>query len=365
MATQSSVGMSLEALGFDEYFRAGLRDLNDPQLEPARVCSATREHYRLLAAAGSCEAVLRGRLRKSRDPRDRPVVGDWVGILRADGGERAAITHVLPRRGTLQRKRPRLDEPQLMAANIDWVLVVSALNSEFQPRRIERALAQIWEAGAVPVVVLTKRDRCPDFEAQVRALAEVARGVDVHAICAHADDGSVETTLQPYLLPGKTLALIGSSGVGKTTLTNRLLGSTQLQTQPAREKDDKGRHTTTRRELFVLPNGALLIDTPGMRELGLWDAADGLERTFADVASLAEACRFSDCQHHQEPGCAVRAALNEGVLDLARYQSFEKLERELAHQVQKSEPQARNERRREQRAMHRQYTRLQRDRGRD
>lgn len=355
--------MSLEALGFDEFFRAGLRDLHDPRLEPARVSAATREHYRVLTASGSCEANLRGRLRKGAQPHDRPVVGDWVSILRADGGERAAITHVLPRRGALQRKRPRSDEPQLMAANLDWVLVVSALNRDFEPRRIERALTQIWEAGAVPVIVLTKRDLFPQYAEHVSALADVARGVDVHAVCAH--DDSVDAALQPYLCPGKTLALIGSSGVGKTTLTNRLLGSAQLQTQPTREGDDKGRHTTTQRELFVLPNGALLIDTPGMRELGLWDAAEGLERAFADVTSLAEGCRFSDCQHKQEPGCAVRAALTEGALDLARYESFEKLERELAHQVQKSEPHARNERRREQRAMHRQYTRLQRDRGRD
>ena len=355
--------MQLEALGFDEFFRAAFETLTATDLVPARVCAASREHYRLLTAAGSCEARLRGRLRRSAHPEDQPVVGDWVAVQLSDGGTHASIAHVLPRRGALLRRRPGALAPQLMAANLDWVLIVSALNRDFEPRRIERALAQVWEAGASPVIVLTKRDLCPHWSEHVRALEQVARDVPVHALCAH--DPDVATALSPYLSSGKTLALIGSSGVGKTTLTNQLLGGAALDTQPAREGDDKGRHTTTRRELFVLPTAALLIDTPGMRELGLWDAAEGLDRTFADVSSLAEGCRFADCRHRREPGCAVQAALVSGTLDLARYQSFEKLERELAHQVQKSEPRASNERRREQRAVQRQYARQQRERGRD
>lgn len=355
--------MQLEALGFDDYFCAAFTALTDDTLVPARVCAATREHYRLLTASGSCEARLRGRLRCSAHPEDLPVVGDWVAAQLSRDLAHASIAHVLPRRGALQRKRPGASEPQLMAANLDCVWIVSALNRDFEPRRIERALAQTWEAGATPVVVLTKRDLCPDWSEHVRALADITQGVHVHALCAHDDD--LWRTLQPYLTPGKTLALIGSSGVGKTTLTNRLLGGAALATQPARASDDKGRHTTTQRELFVLPNGALLIDTPGMRELGLWDASDGLERTFADVTALAEACRFKDCRHRGEPDCAVQAALSSGTLDLARYESFEKLERELAHHVQKAEPSFRNERRREQRTLHKQYSRLQRARGRD
>jgi ribosome biogenesis GTPase len=355
--------MQLDALGFDEFFRAAFDSLIETNLMPARVCAASREHYRVLTAAGSCEARLRGRLRRSLRPDDRPVVGDWVALQLLDGGAQGSIAHVLPRRGALQRRRPGASEPQLMAANLDYVLIVSALNRDLEPRRIERALAQVWEAGAQPVILLTKRDLCPDWSEQARALSLVAGEVHVHALCAH--DDSVETALQSYLAPGKTLALIGSSGVGKTTLTNRLLGGAALDTQPARAGDDKGRHTTTQRELFVLPNGALLIDTPGMRELGLWEASDGLDRTFADVAGLIERCRFSDCRHQHEPGCAVQAALVSGALNLARYESFEKLEQELAHQVQKSEPRARIERRHKQRAVQRQYTRQQRERSRD
>jgi len=351
--------MQLEALGFDDVFRAAFDSLSDPDLVPGRVCAASHEHYRVLTAAGSCEARLRGRLRRDAD---HPVVGDWVALRRPAAGH-ASIEALLPRRGALLRKRPGVGEPQLIAANLDWVLVISSLNRDFEPRRIERALAQVWEAGAQPVIVLTKLDLCPDWTEQREALTHVARGVPVHALCTR--DARAAEQLAPYLSAGSTVALIGSSGVGKTTLTNRLLGGAELDTGPVRAGDDKGRHTTTRRELFVLPSGALLIDTPGMRELGLWDASSGLDQAFGDVSELAERCRFSDCGHQAEPGCAVREALASGALDVARYESFDKLKREIAHLVQKSEPQARNARRREQRAIHRQYSRLQRERGRD
>jgi ribosome biogenesis GTPase len=325
--------MKLEDLGWSESF--SLAEMQEGHV-PARVLAAQRERYRLLAVDGAFDAVLSGKLRHEALEGGLPVVGDWVAAsLRADG---ATIHACLPRRSSLIRKRAgRASAPQVLAANLDVVFVVTSLNADLNPRRIERTLAMIWEGGAQPVVLLSKLDLCREVEASVRAVEAVALGVPVHALSALSGAGL--DVLERYLKPGRTLALIGSSGVGKSTLANALLGAERIATAEVRAHDDKGKHTTTARELFVLESGALLIDTPGMRELGLWDAEGGLDAAFDDIEALAAQCRFGDCRHAREPGCAIREAIAHGELEAARLGSYEKLQRELAHEARRHDPQ--------------------------
>jgi ribosome biogenesis GTPase len=261
-------------------------------------------------------------------------------IAELDDGEGSArINACLPRRSSLVRKRAgRASTPQVIAANLDVVFVVSSLNGDLNERRIERTLAMIWESGAQPVVLLTKLDLCEDAAGSIARVEAVALGVPVHALSTWTGQGV--DALDRYQRAGKTLALIGSSGVGKSTLANRMLGEERIATSEIRASDERGRHTTSARELFVLPSGALLIDTPGMRELGLWDAGDGLDAAFEDIDALASGCRFNDCKHQSEPGCAIRAAIADGLLEEARFRSYQKLQRELAHEARRHDPAA-------------------------
>jgi ribosome biogenesis GTPase len=347
--------MKLQDLGFSPHFQAAFEDHKSPTAFPARVSAVHRDHYRLLTEAGSCDAQLSGKLRHEAAAGALPAVGDWV-VATGDPTDTSTITACLPRRGVLQRKRPeRSHEVQTIAANLDRVGVVSSLNRDFEPRRIERALAMIWESGAQPLVVLTKRDLCDDCSEQLNVLEDVALGVPVHSVSAHTGEGM--SALEGYLQPGSTIALIGSSGAGKSTLINHWLGQPRAPTLPTRAHDDKGRHTTTHRELFVLPGGALLIDTPGMRELALWDASDGVDATFDDIVRLSSTCRFDDCRHVAEPGCAVLAALTSGQLDAARYRNYHKLQRELAHERRRTDEGSRLQHRRELRSFQRQRAR--------
>jgi ribosome biogenesis GTPase len=357
--------MSLDSLGWSEAFRSAFADVSAyANAVPARISAVHREQYRVLTAAGSGEARLAGRLRKHADPLAWPVTGDWVALHSSGAGELGTIVGVLPRRSLLVRKRPEAPaQPQPMAANVDVAIIVSSLNADFEPRRIERALALIWQAGAEPVIALTKLDLCPDPSQQRAALAQVARRCAVHAVSAHSGEGMAE--LDAHLRSGRTLALLGSSGVGKSTLLNRWLGGERVATQAVRDGDDKGRHTTTHRELFVLASGAMLIDTPGMRELGLWDASAGHAAAFADVEYHAAGCRFGDCTHEREPSCEVRAAIERGALDPARVHSYRKLQRELAHTQRAHDPRAQYEHQRALRGLHREYTRAQRQRTRE
>ncbi|MBD2233087.1 ribosome small subunit-dependent GTPase A [Phormidium tenue] len=296
--------------------------------EAGRVALEHRGAYRLLTPDGELSAEIAGQFRhQAADSQSFPAVGDWVVMQRQDEGTHAVIHAVLPRQSEFVRKAAGgKTEGQVVAANVDTVFLVTGLDGDFNLRRLERYLVAAWESKAVPVVVLSKSDTCDNLADCLDQAASVAMGVPIHAVSAATGAGLEQ--LVPYLGAGQTVALIGSSGVGKSTLTNHFLGSQQQTTQTVREDDSRGRHTTTGRHLLPLPSGALLIDTPGMRELQLWTTSEGLEATFADIEALAEDCRFRDCRHQGEPGCAVAGAVAAGDLSRDRLHSYHKLQRE-------------------------------------
>ncbi|MFN2565089.1 MAG: ribosome small subunit-dependent GTPase A [Gemmatimonadaceae bacterium] len=323
---------SLAALGWDSAYAATFARFAAAGLIPARVTAEHRDRYLLASARdGDVAGVLAGRLRHEAQSRlDLPAVGDWVAVTATSGaGDMASIHGVVPRRSAFVRKVAG-DETaaQVVAANVDLALVVAALPTDVNLRRLERYLALAWESGAMPVVLLTKTDLVDDVAMHAAAVQGVAPGVDIVPLSSVTGEGI--DAVERLLHPGRTAVLLGSSGAGKSTLVNRLLGAERLRTAEVRE-DGKGRHATTHRELVRLRGGALLIDTPGMRELQLWDADAGLGAVFADVHALSASCRFRDCRHDAEPGCAVRAAVDDGRLAAERLEHWRQLERELAY----------------------------------
>ena len=319
--------MSFDSLGWNEHFEQRLRPYAERGLDPARVVRQD-QRYLVRTIAGDRDAEVSGRFRHEAASRaEFPAVGDWVAVAAPEAGL-VVIHAVLERQSAFVRKvAGETTEAQVVAANVDVVFLISGLDRDWNARRLERYLVAAWESGARPVIVLNKADACEMLDQRVAEAEAVGAGVPVVAISARTGAG-IEA-LAPWLVPGRTIALLGSSGVGKSTLVNALLGEERLRTGAVREIDDRGRHTTTHRELIVLPGGALLVDTPGMKELQLWGDASSVEDSFSDVAELASGCKFGDCRHEQEPGCAIRAALRDGSLDPERFASYRKLGREL------------------------------------
>jgi ribosome biogenesis GTPase / thiamine phosphate phosphatase len=323
----------LGALGWS----AELADNLEQGLEPGRVTAAHRGAFDVTTSHGHVRARLPGRL--LHDGAD-VAVGDWVGVAGA------VIQTVLPRRSAIVRKAAGLtSQSQTLAANVDVAFVVSSLGPDLEPRRIERYLVTIWESGAMPEIVLTKADRMDDPWALVAEVEAVAVGVPVHVVSALTGQGC--ETLRARVDSGTTAVLLGSSGVGKSTLVNRFAGRELMAVKETRVDDDEGRHTTTHRELFLLPGGGIVIDTPGLRELQLWDGGAGaVDAAFADIEELALTCRFSDCSHNTEPDCAVKAALDSGELSSDRHRSWLKLQRELRAIAIRSDARLRREEKR-------------------
>jgi ribosome biogenesis GTPase len=309
------------------------------ELRLARIVEQQRGLY---AVDGEFEglAEVSGRLRhEAVAAAELPVVGDWVLVASARGSDRALIQARLQRRSTISRKAAgRTVDEQVIAANVDTLVVVTAFAGDLNPKRLERYLTAVWDAGAVPVVALNKSDLAEDAEGTAADLRRRVPFVEVIAVSALSDEGLAP--LRPYLRPAATVALVGSSGVGKSTIVNRLTGRDLQKVREIRESDGRGRHTTTARQLIVLPGGALLIDTPGMRELQPWADAEALDGAFDDIATAAGGCRFDDCSHTTEPDCAVLARVADGTIPPDRLESYRRLQRELAFEERKRDPAA-------------------------
>lgn len=324
--------------GWQLFFEQQLQE-SDQALSVARVLGQERDLYKLILSDDSViSAQVSGRFRHEHEGSwgAFPAVGDWVLCSGEAHQERALIHKVLDRRTSFYRKDPAKGV-QVVATNIDTVFVVTSMNRDLNFKRLDRYLSMVWDSGASPVVVLSKQDLVENPEEVLQELAERYPGVPVHGVSVLG--ASTCEVLKTYLQPGKTVVLLGSSGVGKSTLTNFFMGNEVAATQNVREDDDRGRHTTTSRSLYRLAEGALLMDTPGMRQLALVDQEDGVQELFDDIIQLQQSCKFRDCSHHSEPGCAVQAALDEGVIEADRWDSFLKLQREVSYQDRREDKQ--------------------------
>ena len=298
---------------------------------PARVTAVHKERYEIVCAHGITHARLKTR-EYFVDSQDFPTTGDFVMINYIDNGD-SQIIATLPRKTFFSRREPGpIPRDQAVAANFDYVFIMQSLNLDFNPKRLERYLTLAWQSGATPVILLTKADLVEDYWDCLTQVERVAAGVNVHVVSAHSGYGLPR--LNTYLQPGNTVVFLGSSGVGKSSLVNALAGEDIMSVSAIREDDSKGRHTTTHRQLIRLKSGVMIIDTPGMRELGMWDVSEGLADAFTDVEAFLGKCRFSDCKHEREPGCAIKAALASGQLDMGRWESYQKLKEEAVDKAE-------------------------------
>jgi ribosome biogenesis GTPase / thiamine phosphate phosphatase len=317
--------MGINTFGWEKYSKAvGLK--SGPLLEVGRIAVENKSNYSVLTDKGERLGVVRGKLLKLKDQNQMPKVGDWVRFEELPDGNKVVIEEILPRATKISRKAAQDEEEQVIAANVDEVFIVQSLPDDFNLRRLERYLVIVRQGGAKPVVVLNKIDLNDDYHEMVAEARAVAQDALVVAVSAKTGAGMEQ--LKSMIEPGATIAFLGSSGVGKSSLVNAIIGEDQQATQEIRESDGRGRHTTTRREMILLDSGGILIDTPGMRELGIWNENEELGKTFQDIEELALQCRYSDCDHDKSEGCAIKAALDAGDLDPARYQSYLKLKKE-------------------------------------
>jgi ribosome biogenesis GTPase len=357
-------GLSLAQLGWTDSRTAEFAPYAERGLVPGRVSLEHNHVYRALTDQGEWLAEAAGRLKHEAAGRHAmPAVGDWVALRPNASGGRAQVSAVLSRTSWFSRKAAgRETEEQIVAANVDVVLVVFGMDDHVKPRAVERYLIVSRRGGAVPVIVLNKTDLIDDLQERLEEVRAVAAGASVHAVSTRTGDGL--DALGAYLAPGRTIALLGPSGAGKSSIVNALVGREVLPTGEVRPWDSRGRHTTVHRQIVVRAEGGLIIDTPGMRELQLWDAED-VDDTFDDVASLAGACRFRDCHHDSEPGCAVKAAVESGVLDAGRYASFLTLQAERAETARRRDERAQIVAKREGRVIARAIRSLQNERDKD
>jgi ribosome biogenesis GTPase len=343
----------LTALGWDARFEEAFAPHAAEGFEPGRVILEHQHIYRVTTGHDEPHATVSGRFRHTAATRaDYPAVGDWVALERRASGSRARIVAVLPRRSRFTRKVAGHEtEAQVVAANVDVVFLVAGLDRDFNVRRIERYLVTTWEGGATPVVVLNKADLCDDAAGRQDEVSRVAPGVAVHPVSCRTGEGL--DSLLGYIGPGRTVALLGSSGVGKSTLINRLAGFERQRTREVRDKDSRGRHTTSHRELVVLPSGGLLIDTPGMRELQLWSVGGAIHDTFDEIRQAGAGCHFRDCRHDTEPRCAVKAAVEAGTISRDRLENYLQLQRELDNLAVRQDERQLAEEKRKDRVIHR------------
>lgn len=324
--------MNLEILGFDEYFRASLEAEKLEYSSPARVVTMSREQYVVSCGKLDIPAEITGKLRFSATgPEDIPTVGDWVYAQIFDQGDFAVIHGIIPRRNYLRRKMAgKKVDHQIIGANIDTAFLVQSLDHDYNLRRLERYLVAILDASIEPVVLLSKEDLLSDKELAQKQEEIRSLMPDIDIVSFSSLDNEGVEKVRKKMSPGKTYCLLGSSGVGKTTLLNRLTGEGTFRTKEVRKSDSRGRHTTTRRQLITLPDGAILMDNPGMREFANIGVSDGIDRTFEDISQMAGQCRFSDCTHTGEKGCAILSALESGEISRERYENFMKIKRESA-----------------------------------
>lgn len=331
--------MNMHILGWNNFFEAAFRTSAQEHHQVGRVAAEHKNLYELYTPSGVFSAAVSGRFQhRAQAPSDFPAVGDWV-VITENKEERKAIIHaVLPRKSRFSRSAAgSKPNEQIVAANIDVVFIASSVNKDFNLRRIERYLAMAWEGEAIPVVVLTKSDLSNAVEERIQAVQRIARDVPIHAVSALHKQGLDE--LLPYLGSGVTIAVLGSSGVGKSTLVNAIVGEDILKVSAIGHYKDKGQHTTTHRQMVLLPNGGVFIDTPGMRELQLWHGEQGVQQAFGTIeellGELQQQCHFPNCGHTTESGCAIQKALDDGTLDEERYASYQKLQKEILWQKRK------------------------------
>lgn len=313
--------------GYTEFFNKQIEsyELGDTGLIPARIIEVHREEYKIVTDDGESTARLKASLFYNDANSVYPAIGDFVLVKRNPYGD-DVIYRVLERKSKFSRMDTWNGKEQIVATNFDYVFIISSLNQDFNINKMERYLTSSWESGGSPVIILTKADLCHDYSEYLEKLESVAIGIPIIVVSSHTSLGLDE--VQGYIKPSKTIVFLGSSGVGKSSLVNAIAGQEIMKVNEIRCDDDKGRHTTTHRQLIMLENGSMIIDTPGMRELGLWGVSEGISTTFNEIENLASNCRFSDCKHMSEPGCAVRAAIESGELSTDRWKNYTKLKKE-------------------------------------